>query len=207
MMKKLLSILTLAITLSVTASALAAQHPVSDKGERYDYTYPVFTQENAKAATKMNKDITKMLKKSRNELRNTNMQHVGSSYEIKFENDHYVSLTFTTSNYYKRAAHGMYYVHGLVYDKATGKRVPYTKFIQELKEKQLKLDILSNKYPVYHADLTTPNNAPFLADWNDFYVSKDYILAEDGQAIYLIYQPYELDCYAAGPTFVKIPIE
>ncbi len=206
-MKKLLSTLALTIALTLSANADAAQHTVSDKGERYDYKYPVFSLENDKAASKINKDIAKMLKKSRNELRDTNMQHVGSTYEVKFENEQYVSLTFTTSNYYSRAAHGMYYVHGLVYDKLTGSRVPYTKFIPKLKEKELKQAILSKKYPVYHADLSTPNNAPFLADWDDFYVSKDYILAEDGKAIYLIYQPYELDCYAAGPTFVKIAIE
>lgn len=206
-MKKLLSTLALTLMLSVSTSAFAAQHAVSDKGERYDYTYPVFALDNTKAATKINKDIAKIIKKSRNELRDTNMQHVGSSYEIKFENEQYVSLTFTTNNYYKRAAHGMYYVHGLIYDKTTGKRVPYTNFVPGLKEKQLKLDILSKKYTVYQEDLTTVNDAPFLSDWNDFYVSKDYILAEDGKALYFIYQPYELDCYAAGPTFVKIPIE
>ena len=203
-MKKIM--LTLAVALAVTANALAAQQTVSDKGPRYDYQYPVFTQENAKAATNMNKDIQKLLKKSRNELKDTNMQHVGSSYEITWENDKYVSLTFTTSNYYRHAAHGMYYVHGLVYDKTTGKRVPYTDFMPEQKEKQLRLDILSKKYPVYAADLTTPSSAPFLVDWNDFYVSKDYILTEDGKALYLIYQPYELDCYAAGPTFVKFTL-
>lgn len=203
-MKKIL--LSLAVALTVTANALAAHQTVADKGPRYDYKYPVFTLENAKAATNMNKDIQKLLKKSRDELKDTNMQHVGSSYEITFENDKYVSLKFTTSNYYRQAAHGMYYVHGLVYDKTTGKRVPYTDFIAEQKSSQLRLDILSKKYPVYLADLATPDDAPFLADWNDFYVSKDYILSEDGSALYLIYQPYDLDCYAAGPTFVKFTL-
>lgn len=204
-MKKIL--LSLALAMAVAGNAFAAQQTVSDQGPRYDYKYPIFSQENAKAATRMNKDIYKMLKKSRNELKDTNMQNVGSSYEIKFENDKYVSLTFTTSHYVKRAAHGMYYVHGLVYDKATGKRVPYTKFIEKLNTKQFRLDILSHKYTAYYADLETVNNTPFLADWNDFYVSDNYILSEDGNAIYLIYQPYELDCYAAGPVYVKIDIQ
>lgn len=195
-MKKIL--LSLAVALTVTANALAAQQTVADKGPRYDYKYPVFTLENSKAATNINKDIQKLLKKSRDELKDTNMQHVGSSYNITFENDKYVSLTFTTTNYYRHAAHGMYYVHGLVYDKTTGKRVPYTDFIAEQKASQLRLDILSKKYPVYLTDLVTPDDAPFLADWNDFHVSKDYILSEDGSALYMIYQPYELDCYAAG---------
>lgn len=203
-MKKIL--LPLAVALAVTATAFAAQQTVADKGPRYDYKYPVFSLENSKAATNINKDIQKLLKKSRNELKDTNMQHVGSSYAITFENDKYVSLTFTTSNYYQHAAHGMYYVHGLVYDKTTGKRVPYTDFIAEQKASQLRLDILSKKYPIYLSDLTTPDDAPFLADWDDFYVSKDYILSEDGKSLYLIYQPYELDCYAAGSTFVKFTL-
>ena len=36
-----------------------------------------------------------------------------------------------------------------------------------------------------------------------FKVSKDYIITEDGH-LYLMYQPYELDCYAAGVTYVKV---
>lgn len=202
-MKKIL--LSLAVALTVAANAFAAQQTVADKGPRYDYEYPVFSLENAKAATNMNKDIQKMLKKSRNELKDTNMQHVGSSYDITFENDKYVSLTFTTTNYLSHAAHGMYHVYGLVYDKTTGKRVPYTNFIEKQKADQLRLDILSKKRSVYLADLVTPDAAPFLAD-ADFYVSSDYILAKDGKALYLIYQPYDLDCYAAGPTFVKFDL-
>ena len=97
----------------------------------------------------------------------------------------------------------MYYTHGIVYDKDTGKRVPYTRFMEKLNAEQLKQDIKAKKLPVYGADLKTVSEAPFIDDIDNFKVSKDYIITEDGH-LYLMYQPYELDCYAAGVTYVKV---
>ncbi|WP_417145114.1 DUF3298 domain-containing protein [Phascolarctobacterium succinatutens] len=57
--------------------------------------------------------------------------------------------------------------------------------------------------PVYGADLKTVSEAPFIDNIDNFKVSKDYIITEDGH-LYLMYQPYELDCYAAGVTYVKV---
>lgn len=48
--------------MAVAAGASAAQQTEVDKGERYDYKYPVFTQENPQAAQRMNRDIQKWSK-------------------------------------------------------------------------------------------------------------------------------------------------
>ena len=177
-MKK--TLLTLFLAMAVAAGASAAQQTEVDKGDRFDYKYPVFTQKNPQAAQRMNRDIQKMVSKSRKDL-----------------------LTFNTWYYYDKAAHGMYYTHGIVYDKDTGKRVPYTRFIEKLDAEQLKQDIKAKKLPVYGADLKTVSEAPFIDNIDNFKVSKDYIITEDGH-LYLMYQPYELDCYAAGVTYVKV---
>ena len=200
-MKK--TLLSLFLAMAVAAGASAAQQTEVDKGDRYDYKYPVFTQENHKAAQRMNRDIQKLVNKSRKDLRQPDMRAVGSDYKVVYENDQFVSLTFSTWYYYDKAAHGMHYTHGIVYDKATGKRVPYTHFTEKLDTEQLKQDIKAKKLPVYTADLTTVSEAPFIDYTDNFKVSENYIITEDGH-LYLMYQPYELDCYAAGVTYVKV---
>lgn len=56
-MKK--TLLSLFLAMAVAAGASAAQQTEVDKGDRYDYKYPVFTQENPQAAQRMNRDIQK----------------------------------------------------------------------------------------------------------------------------------------------------
>ena len=65
----------------------------------------------------MNRDIQKMVNKSRKDLRQPDMRAIGSDYEVIYENEQFVCLTFNTWYYYDKAAHGMYYTHGIVYDR------------------------------------------------------------------------------------------
>ncbi|MCI6544593.1 MAG: hypothetical protein MR417_08765, partial [Phascolarctobacterium succinatutens] len=82
-MKK--TLLTLFLAMAVAAGASAAQQTEVDKGDRFDYKYPVFTQENPQAAQRMNRDIQKMVSKSRKDLRQPDMRAVGSNYEVIYE--------------------------------------------------------------------------------------------------------------------------
>ena len=93
-MKK--TLLTLFLAMAVAAGASAAQQTEVDKGDRFDYKYPVFTQKNPQAAQRMNRDIQKMVSKSRKDLRQPDMRAVGSNYEVIYENDQFVCLTFNT---------------------------------------------------------------------------------------------------------------
>ncbi len=200
-MKKLL--LPLVLSLAIAATAAAAPRGEVQQGDKYDFKYPVFTEEAPKAAGRMNNDIQKYIEKTRKLLKDDGMQTVGSNFYVVSETDAYISLNLITWEFRKFAAHPSSYTHGLVYDKATGKRLPYTHFTKKQQAEQLKQDILSKKLSVYCSDLETTSEAPFLKDCEHFNVSNDYQVTDDG-SIYLIYQPYDLDCYAAGPTFVKI---
>ncbi len=200
-MKKLL--LPLVLSLALAATATAAPRGEVEQGDKYDFKYPVFSEEAPKAASRMNNDIQKYIEKTRKLLKDDGMQTVGSNYYVISETDEYISLNLVTWEYRQHAAHPSSYTHGLVYDKATGRQLPYTHFAQKLDVAQLKQDILSKKLTVYCADLQTTSEAPFLKDCEHFTVSKDYQVSPEG-SVYLIYQPYDLDCYAAGPTFVKI---
>ena len=202
-MKKIL--LPLLLSLAISASAAAAQHTVTEKGDNFYFQYPVFTDLNPLAEMRMNRDIKKLVNISRKDLKTPDIATASTGYSVHYEDEKYISLLFVNHYYYDRAAHGMYYTHGIVYDKTTGKRVPYTQFVPALDAMQLKQDIIDKKYSVYvDADsLTQTSDAPFITYMDNFKVSEDFIIGKDG-SVYLIYQPYDLDCYAAGPTFVKI---
>ena len=202
-MKKLL--LPLLLSLAISASAAAAQHAATEKGDNFYFQYPVFTDLNPLAETRMNRDIRKLVSISRQDLKTPNIATASTGYSVHYEDDRYINILFVNHHYYDRAAHGMYYTHGIVYDKTTGKRVPYTQFAPALDAAQLKQDIIDKKYSVYvDADsLTQTSDAPFITYIDDFKVSEDFIIGKNS-SVYLIYQPYDLDCYAAGPTFVKI---
>lgn len=202
MLKKFL--LPLALCLTVTATAFAAVQEKTLTGERYQLTYPVFTFENSKAAKKVNKEIKQMVKETRSLLKDPVYQSVATDYKLIQETEHFVSLTFTSYNY-TGGAHGMYYTKGLVYDKATGEALPYTHFAKAVEAMQLKQGIADGSYKVFCADLQTESTAPFLNYIEDFQVTENYIIGEDGH-VYLMYQPYELDCYAAGVTYVQLPL-
>lgn len=200
-MKKILLILML--LLSIAACASAAHKEITKEGERYHFTYPVFTLEKGQAASRINKDIQGYVDLARKQLRDRYIQLVSSDYQIMREDERYLSLTFTTRSYVKGAAHGSSYTYGLVYDKSSGLRLPYTHFLPPIMATQLRAAIMNKQLPVYCADLKTPSNAPFIVYDQDFKVSENYIITPDAR-FYLLYQPYELDSYAAGVTYVKL---
>lgn len=200
------TLLALGLCLAVSASAFAAVTEKVESGDKYQLSYPVFTLKKEKAAQRINDDILAMALATKALLDKPECEYkaVGTNFEIISENDKYISLIFTTWDN-MGGAHGMYYDHGLVYDKKSGKRVPYTRFAKAIKTGDLYDGIASRKLKVYCRDLTTVSDAPFLEyiKKEAFKVSNDYIL-KDGR-VYLLYPPYELDCYAVGTTCVELP--
>lgn len=203
MLKK--TVLALGLCCLISATACAGVQEKIDSGDNYKVSYPVFTFTNQAAATRANNFIEEKVFDTLSLLEDPMYLEVSTSYKVVQETDHYVNITFTTADY-TGGAHGMYYTYGLVFDKASGKRLPYTAFADKITKEQLKAKIADGTLPVYTADLHIKSTAPFLKDLNNFSVSKNYILAPDGH-VYLMYQPYELDCYAAGVTYVKLPLK
>ncbi len=201
MLKKILAILCFSLLFASTA--LAGVQKQVETGERYKLIYPAFTFTNRQAAKKVNKDIKILVEEARQLLENPVYREEATNYRLFKETDEYVCFTFTSWNY-TGGAHGMYYTRGLVYDKSSGESLPYTHFAEAVTPEQLRADIADGRVKVFCADLQTPSAAPFLPDARDFRVSEDYIIAADGR-VYLMYQPYELDAYAAGVTCVQLP--
>ena len=200
------ALLVLGLSLAVTASAFAAVTEKKEEGHKYSLSYPVFKLENRAAAKAINKDIKKMVleQKKLAKSKDPGYVEVGTNYEVFSETDDYVNIIFVKWDY-MGGAHGMHYDHGLVYSKATGERLPYTHFAKAISAGELYDGIANHSLKVYGADLQTVSQAPFISyiKKEEFKRSDDYVL-KDGR-VYLMYPPYELDCYAVGTTYVELP--
>ena len=200
------ALLVLGLCLAVSASALAAVTEKVEQGNKYKLSYPVFKLENRAAAKAINKDIKKMVleQKKLAKSKDPSYVEVGTNYEIFSETDAYVNIIFVKWDY-MGGAHGMHYDHGLVYSKTTGERLPYTHFAKAVSAGELYDAIVEHRVKVYGADLQTVSEAPFITyiKKDEFQRSEDYVL-KDGK-VYLMYPPYELDCYAVGTTYVELP--
>lgn len=200
------TLLALGLCLAVSASALAAVTEKVEQGKKYKLSYPVFKLESRAAAKAINKDIKRMVleQKKLAKSKDPSYVEVGTNYEIFSETDDYVNIIFVKWDY-MGGAHGMHYDHGLVYSKATGERLPYTHFAKAITAGELYDAIAEHRVKVYGADLQTVSEAPFITYFkkDEFQRSEDYVL-KDGK-VYLMYPPYELDCYAVGTTYVELP--
>ena len=200
------TLLALGLCLAVSASALAAVTEKVEQGNKYKLSYPVFKLESRAAAKAINKDIKKMVleQKKLAKSKDPSYVEVGTNYEIFGETDAYVNIIFVKWDY-MGGAHGMHYDHGLVYSKTTGERLPYTHFAKAITAGELYDAIVEHRVKVYGADLQTVSEAPFITyiKKDEFQRSEDYVL-KDGK-VYLMYPPYELDCYAVGTTYVELP--
>ena len=200
------ALLALGLCLAVSASAFAAVTEKVEQGNKYKLSYPVFKLESRAAAKAINKDIKKMVleQKKLAKSKDPSYVEVGTNYEIFSETDDYVNIIFVKWDY-MGGAHGMHYDHGLVYSKTTGERLPYTHFAKAISAGELYDAIVEHRVKVYGADLQTVSEAPFITyiKKDEFQRSDDYVL-KDGK-VYLMYPPYELDCYAVGTTYVELP--
>ena len=200
------TLLALGLCLAVSASAFAAVTEKVEQGKKYKLSYPVFKLENRAAAKAINKDIKKMVleQKKLAKSKDPSYVEVGTNYEIFSETEAYVNIIFVKWDY-MGVAHGMHYDHGLDYSKTTGERLPYTHFAKAISAGELYDAIVEHRVKVYGADLQTVSEAPFITyiKKDEFKRSDDYVI-KDGK-VYLMYPPYELDCYAVGTTYVELP--
>lgn len=200
------ALLVLGLCLAVSASALAAVTEKVEQGNKYKLSYPVFKLENRAAAKAINKDIKRMVLEQKKLVKSKDPSYVevGTNYAVFGETDDYVNIIFVKWDY-MGGAHGMHYDHGLVYSKTTGERLPYTHFAKAISAGELYDAIAEHRVKVYGADLQTVSEAPFITyiKKDEFQRGEDYVL-KDGK-VYLMYPPYELDCYAVGTTYVELP--
>ena len=199
-MKRILGILTCLLIFSSTA--FAADASIENRKSTYNFqvNYPYITLENKEAANEINRFINKKIQAYRKVYNNHNYTLGILDYELKYEDDNFLSIVFTYWWYYQNAAHGMYNTSGIVFDKHTGKLVNLKHFVPELNVRNLKRMVQDGKLTIYNTNNKPITLAePFALDR----VSHSYYIDSD-KSVYLIYQPYELASYADGNTYIKI---
>ena len=199
-MKRILGILTFLLIFASTA--FAADASIENRKSTYNFqvNYPYITLENKEAANEINRFINKKIQAYRKVYNNHNYTLGILDYELKYEDDNFLSIAFTYWWYYQNAAHGMYNTSGIVFDKHTGKLVNLKHFVPELNVRNLKRMVQDGKLTIYNTNNKPITLAePFALDR----VSHSYYIDSD-KSVYLIYQPYELASYADGNTYIKI---
>lgn len=203
-MKRILLLGTFCLCVLLPSQAWALVQGREIKSTNLNINYPYVTIDNVAAQTKINDDIQGMVSNIKEQFDSGKVFKASMHYQLKFEDDKYVSLTITSGWYNAGAAHGMYYMHGIVYDKDTGERIPFTNFVPLYDAATLNrmgADFVvkaynSHKEAVpYYKLMSKPRRVP-----------ADYYLAGDG-VVDLLFQPYELASYADGVVRIEFSRE
>ena len=196
-MKKIF-LLTLCLVISQIGNVFASVEKHTDSGVNYKISYPIVYTNNKVAQDRINQDIYKYIATFRNYYNEGRFYQGDFSYEVKFEDNNYISLTLIVYQYNMGAAHGQYIKIGNVYDKNSGKKLPLSNFLR------ITLNDLS-WFPLTHFYNEKGESIQFNNNKVDR-VSEDYYLLGNG-GIALMYQPYELAPFAYGVTTVRFNAE
>ena len=145
-----------------------------------DLTYPVLHGcKQAAAEEKINADIyAYVMEQCR--LAAQKKANIRMTYTIHYENSRLLSLQLTTYSYVAGTAHGEYMVHGAVYDKRDGARIPLPAALKNFSPAALQSMVVSGEADVFAADgaeRLSPERVPgYLFDT----VPEDYYIALEG---------------------------
>ena len=179
-------------------TAFASVGTNTDNDVNYEMSYPIVYTNDKAVQDKINQDIYHYIAAFRDDYNAGKFYQGGFSYKLRFENDDYVSLTITDSRYHMGAAHGYYFVYGIVYDKHTGVKLPLSHFLK------IGLSDLKQVYRGHLYDIS--GNKIDGWEWGPKSVSDSYYLLGNG-GIALVYQPYVLAPYASGATTIRLTRE
>lgn len=162
-----------------------------------DLKYPLVYMNNLEVQNKINTDIAKYVYEFKSDYDNGLFYNGWTRYEIKYEDNQYLSLILFFHRYNLGAAHGMYYAKGLTYDKNTGNIIPLNNFVPKIQIN----DLNSLAINVYNQDmLFLPNHLKVKN------ISDNYYLGGNG-VVYLIYQPYVLSGFGDGIVSLELTPE
>lgn len=116
------------------------------------------------------------------------------------DDDKYLSLRIASASYYKGAAHPNAYMHGLVFDKATGKKLPLSYFVEMPPKDHLEGYVRSHVFKLYSSGDKQIELEPSA---RITHISEEYTLDENDN-IDLYYQQYELGAYAIGSPYIRL---
>lgn len=158
--------------------------------------YPLVYLENKGVQEKINRSISNYVYNFKSKYDNGDFINGRMRYDIKYEDEEYISLILTFYEY-TGGAHGSLYGKAIVYSKKTGDIIPLENFVKIKSVNDLNTIFILR----YDENMFLLNK-----DSNIKRISKDYYLGGDGD-IYLMYQPYELAGFGYGLMSIKINAE
>jgi hypothetical protein len=201
MKKKTIAALLSALLL-ITATASAAVQTEKKTADGCQIERPVVSCADQQAADRINADINEAL--YRFICRNSGTAYARDSkfyYKKMYEDGSSLSLILCEYTY-GGGAHGNTQYYGCTYDKATGQRLPLSNFVRIRPED--KADIYS--LTVYHLDGSRVSRPWDLRMRMSAELTGNYFLLGGGR-IALLFQPYDMACFADGPTYVVLTPE
>jgi hypothetical protein len=203
-MKKLLELLLLLLffTIFFTSSAIAMVQTGEQSGVNYKLEYPIVYTDNEIAQNLINSDIAKYIDSFKSAFDDGRIMNGGISYKIKYEDDNVVSLTLTDFRYFG-GVHGYHTIHGLVYDKKTGERLPLTNYLN-ITPQQLRSSVSSGWAKILNSKEDTIKDSKLLRPITQ--IPEEYYLSGDG-SISLIFQTYTLAPFSEGTLHITVSKE
>ena len=193
-------------TIAALAVSLALAQPVAfadevwtalEEGPGYQLSYPVYENDDPEIKENINADIYTRASKCADAAGGDTTTDF--RYNKELETDDLINFTFTAYQMNKGAAHGLYHRAGVVYDKHTGHKIPLSHFVNVTVDDLVRLQNDGSHFLAWNKDILpqqaiqgTPKRVP-----------EDYVLTEDGRVL-VIFQIYELACYAVGPTYIDV---
>lgn len=164
--------------------------------------YPLVYTDNASSQQSINSDIANIVYNMKQTYDAGKYYAAGMSYEVTYEDENVISiLLHSGADIYIGAAHGMIWDTGLVYDKNTGNRIPRAYYVNIAAPDQIQYGLIGHILTAYSRDMK-PNHFYEQAGWEVKSISDNYILGGNG-IVYLIYQPYIIGPFGAGPIKVE----
>ena len=196
-MKKIISTLVFAALITLSAAvADASIWTAREEGDYYELIYPVFECDDPVVKEAINADIYTRAARTADAARRN--YTTSFRYELKMENNRYLSLVFFPGGYEEGAAHAMYTGVGVVYDKATGEKVPLSHFADVTVEDLIRLQRNGHFLHVDGTPIPREN-----IQGRPGHVPEDYYITSWGQ-IGVLFPPYALASFADGVTAINV---
>jgi len=174
------------------------------KESNLDMKYPiVYLENNQSAQDKINSDIANYVYKFKGEYSQGNFYSGKYLYEVKYEDDRFISIMFIEMRYNYGAAHTWDSGYCNTYDKMTGEKLSLPYFVRIAPEDLsviLSLPVYDENNKKIPYDKT---NIRIYRQSKNAKISTDYYLLGNGE-IALVYHPYALAPYSYGFTHFVI---
>lgn len=205
-MNKLLRLLLILTCCFISNTCFATVETGEQNYTNLKLQYPLVYLTDQQAQDKINTDIARYVYDFKGRYDNGEFYQGKMSYEIKYEDDKYLSLLLKGYIYNAGAAHGYSGIWGIVYDKNTGDRVPFQNFVPIKSAEFIERLINENIVNLYDSQMNRVNLYSRYGENHVKRMSNDFYISSDG-SVYLLYQEYELGPYSYGATRIKFTPE